>query len=98
VHDPGRPRSPNRAAMAIACRARTLDRDPPDFRTIQAPSKDLGKPLSYLKRTGVRGAKEQAMSDRLAERSHNAVSDIVELAFYSISVLLVFLLWVYVPA
>jgi hypothetical protein len=38
------------------------------------------------------------MSDRLAESSHSAVLDIVELAFYSISVLLILLLWVYVPA
>jgi hypothetical protein len=38
------------------------------------------------------------MSDRFAESSRNVVSDIVELAFYSISVLLIFLLWVYVPA
>jgi hypothetical protein len=38
------------------------------------------------------------MSDRLAESSHNAVSDIVELAFYSISFLLILLLWVYIPA
>jgi hypothetical protein len=38
------------------------------------------------------------MSDRFAESSRNAASDIVELAFYSISVLLILLLWVYVPA
>ena len=38
------------------------------------------------------------MSDRLAESNHNAVSDIVELAFYSISVLLILLLWISVPA
>jgi hypothetical protein len=38
------------------------------------------------------------MSDRLAQSSPDVVSDIVELAFYSISVLLIFLLWVYVPA
>jgi hypothetical protein len=33
------------------------------------------------------------MSRRFAESSRNAVSDIVELALYSISVLLIFLLW-----
>ena len=38
------------------------------------------------------------MSDRLAESSHTAVSDIVELALYSTSVLFFVLLWVYVPA
>ena len=38
------------------------------------------------------------MSRRFAESSRNSVSDIVELALYSISVLLIFLLWVYVPA
>jgi len=38
------------------------------------------------------------MSDRFAKGSPDAVSDIVELALYSISVLLIFLLWVYVPA
>jgi hypothetical protein len=38
------------------------------------------------------------MNGRFAESSRNAVSDIVELALYSISVLLIFLLWVYVPA
>ena len=38
------------------------------------------------------------MSDRFAESSRNVVSDIVELAFYSISVLLILLLWVYIPA
>ena len=38
------------------------------------------------------------MSDRFAKSSPDAVSDIVELAFYSISVLLILLLWVYVPA
>ena len=38
------------------------------------------------------------MSDRFAERSQNAMSDVVELALYSIFVLLIVLLWVYVPA
>ena len=38
------------------------------------------------------------MSDRLAESSPNAVSDIIELALYSTSVLFIVLLWVYVPA
>jgi hypothetical protein len=38
------------------------------------------------------------MSDRFAEGRPGAVSDIVELALYSISVLLIVLLWVYVPA
>jgi hypothetical protein len=38
------------------------------------------------------------MSDRFAQSSPDVVSDIVELAFYSISVILIFLLWVYVPA
>jgi hypothetical protein len=38
------------------------------------------------------------MSDRLLESGRNAVSDIVEFALYSISVLLIFLLWAYVPA
>jgi hypothetical protein len=38
------------------------------------------------------------MSNRFAEGSPDAVSDIVELAFYSISVLLILLVWVYVPA
>ena len=38
------------------------------------------------------------MSDRFAQSSPNVVSDVVELAFYSISVLLIFLLWVYIPA
>jgi hypothetical protein len=38
------------------------------------------------------------MSDRPAESSPNTVSDIVELALYSTSVLFVMLLWLYVPA
>jgi hypothetical protein len=38
------------------------------------------------------------MSDRFAESSQNTVSDIVELAFYSVSVLFIVLLWVYIPA
>ena len=38
------------------------------------------------------------MSDRFAERSQNAMSDAVELAFYSILFLLIVLLWVYVLA
>ena len=38
------------------------------------------------------------MSDRFAEGSPDPVSDIVELALYSTSVLLVLLLWVYFPA
>ena len=38
------------------------------------------------------------MSDRLAENSHSAVSDIIELALYSTSVLFIVLLWIYVPA
>ena len=38
------------------------------------------------------------MSDRLTESSHNAVSDIIELALYSTSVLFIVLLWAYVPA
>ena len=39
------------------------------------------------------------MSDRLAESNQNAVmSDIIELALYSTSVLFIVLLWVYVPA
>ena len=38
------------------------------------------------------------MSDRLAVSSHSAVSDIIELALYSTSVLFIVLLWIYVPA
>jgi hypothetical protein len=38
------------------------------------------------------------MSKRFAESNQNAVSDIVELALYSTSVLFIVLLWVYVPA
>jgi hypothetical protein len=38
------------------------------------------------------------MSDRFAESSHSAVSDIIELALYSTSVLFIVLLCVYVPA
>jgi hypothetical protein len=38
------------------------------------------------------------MSDRFAEGGPSTVSDIVELALYSTSVLLIVLLWVYVPA
>jgi hypothetical protein len=38
------------------------------------------------------------MSDRLAESSHSAVSDIIELALYSTSVLFIVLLWIYLPA
>jgi hypothetical protein len=38
------------------------------------------------------------MSDRFAESGSNSVSDIVELALYSTSVLFIVLLWVYVPA
>jgi hypothetical protein len=38
------------------------------------------------------------MSDRLGESSHSAVSDIIELALYSTSVLFIVLLWIYVPA
>jgi hypothetical protein len=38
------------------------------------------------------------MSDRLAESSRNTVSDLIELALYSTSVLFIVLLWVYVPA
>ena len=38
------------------------------------------------------------MSDRFAESGPNTVSDIVEFALYSTSVLFIVLLWVYVPA
>ena len=38
------------------------------------------------------------MSDRFSTCSHNPVSDIIELALYSTSVLFIVLLWVYVPA
>jgi len=38
------------------------------------------------------------MSERAVEDRQNRASDIVELAFYSILVLLLMLLWVYVPA
>ena len=38
------------------------------------------------------------MSDRFADRSQNAMSDAVELAFYSILFLLIVLLSGYVPA
>lgn len=38
------------------------------------------------------------MSDRLAESSNNAASDIIELALYSTSVLFIVLLWIYIPA
>jgi hypothetical protein len=38
------------------------------------------------------------MSDRFANSSQNVLSDIVELAFYSTLVLLIVLLWVYIPA
>jgi hypothetical protein len=38
------------------------------------------------------------MSDRLAESSNNAASDIIELALYATSVLFIVLLWIYVPA
>jgi hypothetical protein len=38
------------------------------------------------------------MSDRFAENGPDPVSDIIELALYSTSVLFVVLLWVYVPA
>ena len=38
------------------------------------------------------------MSNRFAESSPNTVSDAVELALYSTSVLFIVLLWAYVPA
>jgi hypothetical protein len=38
------------------------------------------------------------MTDRLAESSHSAVSDIIEVALYSTSVLLIVLLWICIPA
>ena len=38
------------------------------------------------------------MSERFAESNQNTVSDVVELALYSTSVLFIVLLWVYVPA
>jgi hypothetical protein len=38
------------------------------------------------------------MSERAVEDRQNGASDIVELAFYSIPVLLLILLWVYVQA
>ena len=38
------------------------------------------------------------MSDRFAENSPSTVSDIVEIALYSTSVLFIVLLWAYVPA
>ena len=38
------------------------------------------------------------MSDRAVEDRQNRASDIIELAFCSILVLLLMLLWVYVPA
>ena len=38
------------------------------------------------------------MSDRFAESGPTTVSDAVELALYSTFVLLIVLLWVYVPA
>ena len=38
------------------------------------------------------------MSDSFAESSSNTLSDIIELALYSTSVLFIVLLWVYVPA
>jgi hypothetical protein len=38
------------------------------------------------------------MSDRFAESGQNALSDAVELALYSASVLFIVLLWIYVPA
>ena len=38
------------------------------------------------------------MSDCAVEDRQNRASDIVELAFYSLLVLLLMLLWVYVPA
>jgi hypothetical protein len=38
------------------------------------------------------------MSDRFAESGPNTVSDAVELALYSTSVLFIVLLWVYVSA
>ena len=50
------------------------------------PAQDFAEPTST------------AMSDRFAERSQNAMSDAVELAFYTILFLLIVLLWVYVPA
>ena len=38
------------------------------------------------------------MSDLFAESGPNRVSDAVELAFYSTCILVIVLLWVYVPA
>ena len=38
------------------------------------------------------------MSDRFAENSPSTVSDAVEFALYSTSILFTVLLWVYVPA
>jgi hypothetical protein len=38
------------------------------------------------------------MSDHLANSGANTVSDLIELALYSTSVLFIVLLWVYVPA
>ena len=38
------------------------------------------------------------MSDRLAESSNNAASDIIELALYATYVLFIVLLWIYIPA
>jgi hypothetical protein len=38
------------------------------------------------------------MSNRFAESGLNTVSDAIELALYSTSILLIVLLWVYVPA
>jgi hypothetical protein len=38
------------------------------------------------------------MSDRFAESGPDTVSDIIEIALYSTSVLFIVLLWIYVPA
>jgi hypothetical protein len=38
------------------------------------------------------------MRDRLVESGHDAVLDVIELSIYSTSILVIVLLWVYVPA
>jgi hypothetical protein len=79
---------------------------PHQFRTIKVCAKDLPTALRHVQRAGIHACylssnlrpQGDPLSEQVVEERRGWASDIVWVVLYSMLVLLVMLLWVYVPA
>src|SRR5262249_59999106 len=67
------------------------------FRTIQVCPKDFPTALRQVDCAAIHACRLRPMNEQILAERRRSASDIVGVVFYSIVVLLVMLLWVYVP-